>query len=141
MLDHDFDVGSKNRLTPRDLDRFAADTVFDKVARAVCRAEVLPRKELYESWEVARRLHRRLRRRRRRRVVDLCCGHGLLGALLLILDSELDSGQGSDRAPPPSSSSLLQELHRDFSFSYDVVAGDIDDVVVSREDVVVSAHA
>ncbi len=156
-MHHTLDHGSKNRLTLHDVDRFAGDTLFDKIARAVCRAEVLPRKELYESWEVARRLHRLTRGRPNNaggslssgvaqasapaRVVDLCCGHGLLGAILLILDRSIPAGQGIDRAPPPSSSKLLAELHKDFAFSYDVNAGAIEDVVVSANDVVVSAHA
>ena len=54
-----FDPGSRSRLTPRDLPRFEGATLFDRVARAVCRASCLPRKELYESWEVARRVRRR----------------------------------------------------------------------------------
>jgi hypothetical protein len=46
---------SRARLTDRDLGRFPGDTLFDRLARAVCHAGCLPRKELYESWEVARR--------------------------------------------------------------------------------------
>jgi hypothetical protein len=50
-----FSHASRARLTDRDLDRFPADTLFDHLARAVCHAGCLPRKELYESWGVARR--------------------------------------------------------------------------------------
>lgn len=74
---------SKNRLLPRHAELFAGDTLFDSIARAVCAAGVLPRKELYETWEVARRVRRR---HRGGRVVDLCCGHALLAHVLLILD-------------------------------------------------------
>ena len=54
-----FSISSKTRLTDRDLERFPGDTLFDRAARAVCRAGCLPRKELYEAWEMARRVRRR----------------------------------------------------------------------------------
>jgi 2-polyprenyl-3-methyl-5-hydroxy-6-metoxy-1,4-benzoquinol methylase len=74
---------SKNRLMPRHGDLFSDDTLFHRIARTVCRAGVLPRKELYEAWETARRVRRRFRGGR---VVDLACGHGLLAQIMLILD-------------------------------------------------------
>ncbi len=77
------DRSSRNRLTDRRLDQFAGDTLFDAIGRAVCRAGCLPRKELYEAWEVARRVRRRFRGGR---VVDLACGHGMLAQVLLLLD-------------------------------------------------------
>jgi len=65
---------SKNRLMPRHGDLFSDDTLFHRIAGAVCRAGVLPRKELYEAWETARRVRRRFRGGR---VADLACGHDL----------------------------------------------------------------
>ena len=79
------DRSSKNRLTERMLPRFSGTTLFDNIARAVCRAGCLPRKELYENWEVARRVRRRFRGGR---IVDLAGGHGLLAHLLLLLDDK-----------------------------------------------------
>jgi hypothetical protein len=140
------DPGHKNRLTDVDLPRFAGEGLFDRLARAVCHAGVLPRKELYESWEMARRVHRHLRRRRRRRVIDLACGHGLLGAMLVILDGGaggLEGGQGIDPRPPASSTSLLAALRTDFArvARFDVVTGGIADAVIGADDIVVSCHA
>ncbi|MDH3544384.1 MAG: methyltransferase domain-containing protein, partial [Desulfuromonadales bacterium] len=74
---------SRNRLTEKEAFLFPSDSLFDNVGRAVCKAGCLPRKELFEAWEVARRVRRRFRGGR---VVDLACGHGLAAALLLILD-------------------------------------------------------
>lgn len=50
------DRSSRNRLTEKLLPHFTGDTLFDAIARAVCRAGCLPRKELFEAWEVARRV-------------------------------------------------------------------------------------
>ena len=84
-----FSMSSKARLTERDLGRFPGDTVFERLARAVCRAGCLPRKELYEAWEMGRRIRRRFRGGR---IVDFAAGHGLLSHVLLILD---DSSPGA----------------------------------------------
>src|SRR5688572_25258638 len=81
--DHEFFLGSKNRLTLRSLALFDGETLFHRIARALCRAECICRKELFESWEVARRVRRRFRGGR---VVDLCAGHGLVGQIMLLLD-------------------------------------------------------
>ena len=83
-----FHPASRSRLTVRDLPRFPEPTLFHRVARVLCEAECLPRKELFESWEVARRARRRLRGRR---VVDLACGHGLVGQMLMLLDPTLEA--------------------------------------------------
>jgi SAM-dependent methyltransferase len=74
---------TKSRLTKKQLPAFPGDTLFDRLARTVCRAGTLPGKELFEAWEVARRVRRRFRGGR---VVDLACGHGLLAHIMLLLD-------------------------------------------------------
>lgn len=98
-----FSLSSKQRLTDHDLARFTGDTLFDRIARAVCHAGCLPRKELYEAWEVARRTRRRFRGGR---IVDLGAGHGLLGQILLILDDTSPSAVAVDRIIPPSAAKL-----------------------------------
>ena len=74
---------TKSRLTEKQIAVFPGNTLFDKIARAVCRAGTLPGKELFEAWEVARRVRRKYRGGR---VVDLACGHGLLAHIMLLLD-------------------------------------------------------
>ena len=77
-----FSHASKGRLTSHDAGRFAGQSLFDKLGRAVCEAGCLPRKELYEAWEVARRVRRLFRGGR---VVDVAGGHGLLAQVMLLL--------------------------------------------------------
>ena len=77
------DPGSRKRLTPRSVKNFPGESLFAHLARAVCQADGLPRKELFEAWEMARRVRRQLRGGR---VVDLAAGHGLLAWTLLLLD-------------------------------------------------------
>ena len=78
-----FSPASRGRLTNRDIDRFPDDTLFDRLGRTVCQAGCLPRKELYEAWEMARRVRRLFRGGR---VLDLGGGHGLLAQVMLLLD-------------------------------------------------------
>jgi hypothetical protein len=136
-----FSHGSKQRLTQHDLARFAGETLFDRIARAVCHAESLPRKELYEAWEVARRARRLFRGGR---VVDLGAGHGLLGQILLILDDTSPSVVAVDTHLPPSH----QTLHEALLLSWPRLAGRVafeekplDAIDLQNDDVVVSSHA
>ena len=52
---------TKSRLTEKQIAVFPGSTLFDTIARAVCRAGTLPGKELFEAWEVARRVRRKYR--------------------------------------------------------------------------------
>ena len=136
-----FSPSSRGRLTDRDLDRFPGQTLFDRIARAVCHAGCLPRKELFESWEAARRVRRLLRGGR---VVDLCGGHGLLAQILLLLDDSSPSALVADVVLPPSHAKVHAVLAAAWPRLEDRVAfvqADIDDVDVGRDDLVVSIHA
>ena len=136
-----FSLSSKARLTQRDLGRFAGDRLFDRLARAVCHAGCLPRKELYEAWEMARRIRRRFRGGR---IVDLAAGHGLLSHVLLILDDSSSGALLVDTAPPPSAA----RLHATLVEAWPRLAGRItsanrplDCVPLTAGDLVVSSHA
>ncbi|MGE3510529.1 MAG: hypothetical protein AB7N65_16785, partial [Vicinamibacterales bacterium] len=71
MSEPPFSPASRGRLTRHDIGRFPSESLFDRLGRAVCQAGCLPRKELYEAWELARRARRLFRGGR---VVDLACG-------------------------------------------------------------------
>jgi hypothetical protein len=102
-----FSHGSRSVLNHRHLERFPGDTLFARLARTVCRAECLPRKELYEAWEVARRVRRRLRGRV---VVDLAAGHGLLAFTMLLLDDTSPRAVCVDPNRPASAARLADSL-------------------------------
>ncbi len=135
------DLGSRSRLTLRDAPRFEGETLFSKIGRAVCEAECLPRKELYEAWEVARRVRRRFRGGR---VLDLAAGHGLLGYLLLLLDDTSPEALAVDPKTPPSAAALAEAMERAWPRLRGRVlrcAERIDDVGVRESDLLVSVHA
>ncbi len=133
--------GSHNRLTEFDLARFAGKTLFDRIARAVCRAGCLPRKELYEAWELARRVRRSLRGRR---VLDVAGGHGLLAHIMLLLDDSSPQAVVIDPEVPPCGAAL----HASMTAEWPRLTGRITYARVgahaftfTRDDLVVSSHA
>jgi len=102
-----FRPGKKSRLYRKHLQHFAGPTLFDRVARTVCAAEAVPRKELYEAWEVARRIRRRFRGGP---IIDLAAGHGLLAWLLLVLDDSSPSALCVDVRRPRSAERLERSM-------------------------------
>jgi Methyltransferase domain len=136
-----FSPSSRGRLTNRDIDRFPGATLFHRVARAVCHAGCLPRKELYEAWEMARRVRRLFRGGR---VIDLGAGHGLLGQVMLVLDDSSPRALVVDKTLPASSARLhgaMVEAWPRLSGRIAFVAGALEDVEILETDVVVSSHA
>jgi SAM-dependent methyltransferase len=135
------DRASRNRLTPKLLPQFSGETLFDAIARAVCMAGCLPRKELFEAWEVARRVRRRFRGRR---VVDLACGHGLLAQILLLLDDSSPEALAVDLRLPKSAATLaatLGEAWPRLAGRVQFLETDLNNIPLASEDLVVSAHA
>ena len=136
-----FSHGSKNRLTAHDAGRFPGESLFDRLGRAVCEAGCLPRKELYEAWEVARRARRRFRGGR---VVDLAGGHGLLAHVMLLLDDTSPSAVVVDTAIPPSAATLHGVLRRTWPRLDNRILfleQDAATVQLTDGDVLVSSHA
>ena len=137
-----FSPASRARLTAHDVDRFPDETLFDRLGRTVCRAGCLPRKELYEAWEMGRRVRRLFRGGR---VLDLGGGHGLLAQVMLLLD---DSSPGSARRRQDIAAFEPSKLHDVLVHTWPrlegrvaFVAADLDDVEILPGDVVVSSHA
>lgn len=136
-----FAPGRRSLLTPRDLPRFPSDGLFDKVGRVVCQSACLPRKELFESWEVARRARRRLRGGR---VVDLAAGHGLTALLMLLLDASSTEAIAVDPRLPASAAKLLDafvDAWPRLGGRVRHVAAPLDQIALASSDRVVSVHA
>lgn len=135
------DPSSRVRLKPTTARHFDGDTLFDRVARVVCEAGCLPRKELFESWEMARRTRRRFRGGR---VVDLACGHGLVAFLMLLLDDTSEVALCADRRLPKSARELATALTRAWprlEGRVTYVERAVEEIELTSNDVVVSTHA
>ena len=136
-----FSPASRARLTRYDLARFPGNALFDRLGRAICEAGCLPRKELFEAWEMARRVRRLFRGGR---VLDVAGGHGLLAQIMVLLDDSSPRAMVVDKALPPSSTKLHDVLVRAWprlEGRIEFISADINDVDISSSDVVVSSHA
>lgn len=132
---------TKSRLTEKQVEWFPGNTLFEKIARAVCRVGTLPGKELFEAWEVARRVRRKFRGGR---VVDLACGHGLLAHIMLLLDDTSPESLAIDNHLPKNARRLSNELINAWPRLGErirYVEADIETVEIASSDLVVSVHA
>jgi hypothetical protein len=136
-----FSTAAKHRLTHHDLARFAGNHLFAHLGRAVCQAGCLPRKELYEAWEMARRVRRLFRGGR---IVDVAGGHGLLAHVMLLLDDGSADAHIVDPHLPRSAS----RLHEVIAAAWPRLAGRVrahavplDAFTLDAGDVMVSSHA
>lgn len=136
-----FEHSSKSRLTCRDLARFPEDTLLHRIGRVVAAVEFLPRKELFESWEMARRIRRRLRGGR---VVDLASGHGLLAMILMILDDTSPCALAVDTKIPENAARLLSAIEAAWPRlvgRIQLEERSIGEVDLTSTDLIVSSHA
>ena len=132
---------SKSRLTAKQLSEYPGTTLFDQIARAVCRAGTLPTKELYEAWEVARRVRRRFRGGR---VVDMASGHGLLAHIMLLLDDSSPEALAVDPTIPPNAGKLSQAILSTWprlAGRIHYIASPLEEVGLFPDDLIVSSHA
>lgn len=136
-----FAHGSRSRLSAHDLHRFQGGTLFDRLAQSLCAAECVPRKELYEAWEVARRARRRFRGGR---VLDLACGHALVAHIMLLLDDTSARAVAVDAKLPPSARRVAARLQGDWprlAGRVELVEAELAAVPAESGDIVVSCHA
>ena len=133
--------GSLNRLTLDTLDLFPGNSLFDNFGKTVCRAGCLPRKELFEAWEVAKRVRRKFKKGR---VVDLACGHGLLAYSMLLMGGMRDSALAVDRKITSCGHRIATELVKQWpklDGAVEYRESRIQDISLMPDDIVVSVHA
>jgi hypothetical protein len=136
-----FDKSSTNKLNRHTVDRFPGETLFARVARAVCEAECLPRKELFESWECARRIRRQMRGGP---ILEPTGGHGLLSALLLLLDDSSPHATVVDIREPRSHQRVLSALQRRWprlEGRIEFVEASLSDTQANPDHLIASIHA
>jgi len=112
---------SATKLRPGDACHFDEVSVFGAVAGAVCDSGVVTRKEFFENWECAQKVHSLFFEREEaapKVVVDVACGHGLLSWMLLALcwasSHERTLAFAVDKSRPPSASTLRDAFSRRF---------------------------
>jgi len=135
------DKSSRSVLFRGNTGHFPGDTLFAKVARAVCEAECLPRKELYEAWESAKRIRRGMRGGP---VVELAAGHGLLSVILILLDDTTEYATCIDTNRPASQAVLLGVMENHWprlKGRIRYVEGPLQNAAVPPDALVASVHA
>jgi hypothetical protein len=85
------------------------ESLFVDFARTVCKADAIPRKELFEAWAMALYVHNHFPKERR--IADLACGHGLLSWALIYLDDHYQMKQqgGADENLQPRSAVCIEK--------------------------------
>lgn len=132
---------ARSRLTEKEEFLFPGDTLFEKIARAVCSSGTLPRKELFEAWETARRIRRVFRGGR---ILDLACGHGLLAHIMLILDNSSPEALAVDVKIPDNSCRLSKIIIDKWPRLKDRIhyqARPIESMDYYPDDILISVHA
>ncbi len=135
------DRASRKKLLKGAARHYAGDTLFDRIGHAVCQAECVPRKELHESWQVAKRVRRRLKGER---IVDLACGHGLVAMMMALLDDRASEVVAVDRRLPKSAGTVAACLHERWPHletRVRRVEAKLQHFDVTPDDLIVSAHA
>ena len=83
---------------------FPGDGLHAAIVRSLARSRCIPIKEVVESFEVFEVVRRDIRSRL---LVDLCCGHGLVGMLMAAFERSVEAVHLCDRKIPASSVSAL----------------------------------
>ncbi len=106
-MTHAMNRASRSRLHPGCAPLFPSENLHDRVARAVCSARCLARRELFESWSFVARVRPHLDAPV---VWDLGAGHGLVAMLLAILEPDLREVRAIDRRKPECHDKLRAAL-------------------------------
>jgi hypothetical protein len=87
------------------LRHFPTDTLQGKVVQALSMTNLLPAKEVLESFEFFQRVRKDVRARH---MVDYCCGHGFVGLLFALFERRVDTVTLVDRRPVDTFEPLIE---------------------------------
>ncbi|MDQ3235121.1 MAG: methyltransferase [Pseudobdellovibrionaceae bacterium] len=144
-------LNSRRKLKAVDAGRFTdvEPPLFAELAKVVCRAGMLPQKELHECWQMATIVHKAFPKNLH--IADLAAGHGLLAWILVLLARTnevpvLRTAVAVDIKRPKSADALaavMTEHWPNLTDSVQYVEGSIDAVTVEDgpETLFVAAHA
>jgi len=107
------------------------DLLFQSFAQTICRANAVPRKELWETWAVA--LYIQDYFPNCRRIADLACGHGLLSWALLVLDNRR-TAVCVDKRMPLSADKIFHAMIQEYpqlESHWDFVESSLDAITTS----------
>jgi len=138
---HNLRKSSHNVLNRYTAERLTGETLFARIGRAVCEAECLPRKEFFEAWETVKRVRRQMRGGR---VLELAAGHGLVAAMMLILDDSSETATCVDVERPVSQQRVLDVLVQRWprlEGRVRYVESRIEEIDVPADSLLVSVHA
>lgn len=151
---HGMPCGKRKMLEPRNVQEFAGDSLFYHFARTVCKANAIPRKELFETWTMAIHVYDKFPETRR--VADLACSHGLLSWALLLLYNDVHNESKTaprkiatsavcvDVRMPLSAEKLagaMLEEWPDLKDHWDYVEGSVDGIIPCSSTLLVAVHA
>ncbi|KAL3933234.1 MAG: hypothetical protein SGARI_003751, partial [Bacillariaceae sp.] len=136
-----------------DDDDDALGPLFTDFARTVCKADAIPRKELFEAWAMALYVHNHFPEERR--IADLACGHGLLSWALMYLDDHYEQQEQSNENIEPRSAVCIEkrmpfsveklqgamtQRWPNFDGRWDYVEGHLERIVASPSTLLVGVH-
>jgi len=97
---------------------FTSDSLQDYFLREIAKQRMIPVKEVLETFEFFGRIRKTVRSKF---VVDLFCGHGLLGILFAIFERKVEHVLLIDRKQPDSQIKLLEIAARVAPWSVDKI--------------------
>ncbi len=107
-LEHNNWLSAGNRIRNNTAEKyFSADTLQDKIVRAIIKERAINIKEILEAFEFFAQIRKKLKSKC---VVDLCCGHGFIGLLFAIFERKVEKVILVDKIEPPSRQKLINCL-------------------------------
>lgn len=98
-------INCRDRLRKSDTRWFPGDYLSSVFARALCDQQSIPFKETLESFEFYACVRKYARAES---MVDLCCGHGLVGILFAMFERKVERVMLLDKMRPPSFDAVLR---------------------------------